>query len=77
MIQFAKKVFYANGGAFLEIPKDQIIKEETGPAFQEEIFHNSVKILLNHKRNYKLSEPNKTVLKANKENITHENINYL
>jgi len=74
-----KKVFYANGGAFLEIPKKNIVKEEVCPVVQDEIFHNSVKILLNFRRFAKKqnSSNNKVTLSTKEKNIKHENINYL
>ncbi len=46
---FKEMVVYANGGAYLEIPEQQIVKEKQGPNFQSEIYYNSVKILLDYK----------------------------
>lgn len=47
-----RKIIYSNGGAFLEIPKHNILREEVFRIEQDEIFHDAVRILLNYKMKY-------------------------
>ncbi|NJO90904.1 MAG: hypothetical protein HC831_19535 [Chloroflexia bacterium] len=63
------KVYYANGGAFLEIAEQNIMQVEECPSFQSEIYHRSVKIFSDYKQR-QLTNTSQTQLK----NYTKTNI---
>jgi hypothetical protein len=63
------RVFCANGGAFLEIPKQNTIRVEESPNFQNEIYDNSVKIYLDYKQRQR-----RTVSQEQLRNYTRKNI---
>ncbi len=56
------KVYYATGGAFLEIPKYNITKVEECPNFQNEIYDNSVKILQGYKQKHQKTASQKNIV---------------